>query len=537
MRRRKKKRKEVNCQLIVKKKQIDPNYVHVPRKNWKDKESVKSFFEKLGKVLEIKSLSDWYNVSNPQIRKNGGRGALGSHKSLGFALKFAYPKYPWDMGRFQTRGKTAAQRWLFLVLKGLLSKDTVIEYNFRKDPALKWEGLKFPSQFDIYIKALRLALEYQGEQHYMDIPGRDSLSDRQKKDNDKLASCVKHGITLVRIHYWWDMKSDSLSSTLHQYMPDIFPKTSSPPIPNELPADYQKVRKPGYLTNIHLMNGYDFKPYENEINVEGWFMSEKLDGIRAYWDGENFLSKNNKIINVPESFKQLPPYPLDGELWGGYEDNESFLIPLKLSCGPPRVTKLDWTNIKFCVFDAPQVEGTYDKRHLFLKNNLHSYFNSNISLIPMLKCSGKEHLENQLEEIVKKGGEGIILYNPISFYQPGRNKNVLKVKKYYESKITFLERSEISYHFHCQQDNGTKYWLKVTGGYYDRHPEVGSEIPVIHQGFFANSQKFKYPVLYELESSKQATTKKQATAKRQAKAQAKKQAKKQEKNPNININE
>jgi DNA ligase-1 len=522
------KNKEKNKAAKLAKKLMDPNYVHIPRNNWKDKDSVKSFFDgKIREVFRIEKLSDWYNVSIAQVRKNGGAGAIFRHKSLGFALKFAYPDYAWNMRRFQQRSKTSAQRWLLLKLKGLLPVGIVPHYNFRKDPALKLKGYKYPSQYDIFIKEFRLALEYQGEQHYTDdikIPSRNSLSERQKKDNAKLDSSIEHGTTLVYIPHWWDMKSDSLSSTLNQYFPNIFPKTSSPPIPTELPADYSKYKKPGLRTNKNIMKGSDYEQYENEINVEGWFMSEKLDGIRAYWDGQNFLSKNNNIINVPEFLKQLPPFPVDGELWNGYQDNQSLLSFLKQSCGvvtKRNKDKLDWAKIKFCVFDAPNVEGSYDKRHFFLENNFTQYCNSIISLIPMQKCNGKEHLKNHLEEIVKKGGEGIMIYNPVSHYQPGRSKNVLKVKKYYESEIKFLERSEVGYHFKCLQNNGSEVLLKVTGGYHERTPEVGSMIPVKHQGFFANSQNFKYPVLYEPESSK---------PQKQPKKQTKKQTKKQ---PNV----
>jgi DNA ligase-1 len=271
------------------------------------------------------------------------------------------------------------------------------------------------------------------------------------------------------------------------------------------------------------MMGNDIDISVDEIEVKGWFMSEKFDGIRAYWDGKgNFWSKNGKIINVPESFKQLPPFPLDGELWGGYGDNASVLASLKNSCGNSgRIIALDWTNIKFCVFDAPEVEGTYDKRHLFLKNNLAQYCNSNISLIPVQKCEGKEHLEKHLEEIMKKGGEGIMIYNPNLPYHAGRCNNVLKVKKYYESPVTFLELSKEGLFFKCKQNNGSVVWLKVTGGYYMRPPKVGSEIPVKHQGFFANSQNFKYPVLIEPLSAKE-------------KKEARKEAKKQPKKPNTN---
>jgi DNA ligase-1 len=222
-------------------------------------------------------------------------------------------------------------------------------------------------------------------------------------------------------------------------------------------------------------------------------MSEKLDGIRAYWDGKQFLSKNDKVINVPESFKSLPPYPLDGVLWGGYEQSDLFTSLLKQNCGQKK-SNLDWTKIKFCVFDAPHVVGTYDKRHLFLENNFPQYCNSNILLVPIQTCEGKGHLEKLLEEIINKGGEGIIIHHHDLIYHPGRTHNLLKVKKFFESVVTFLNVKPDSLNMICEQENGVSVFVKCTPAEYSSPPPVGTEITVKHQGFFAKSQKYKYPV-------------------------------------------
>jgi DNA ligase-1 len=48
----------------------------------------------------------------------------------------------------------------------------------------------------------------------------------------------------------------------------------------------------------------------------GWWMSEKLDGVRAYWDGNALTSRLGNPFQVPEWFLAgLPSTPLDGELW------------------------------------------------------------------------------------------------------------------------------------------------------------------------------------------------------------------------------
>lgn len=69
--------------------------------------------------------------------------------------------------------------------------------------------------------------------------------------------------------------------------------------------------------------------YENQP-IEGWVMSEKLDGIRAYWDGEKLSTRQMRAIAAPEWFtKNLPPFALDGELWtkrGDFEEIQSIVM-------------------------------------------------------------------------------------------------------------------------------------------------------------------------------------------------------------------
>jgi DNA ligase-1 len=49
--------------------------------------------------------------------------------------------------------------------------------------------------------------------------------------------------------------------------------------------------------------------YNENMKINNWYMSEKLDGIRAYWDGEKLLSKNGNIIHAPIWFiKDLPSF-------------------------------------------------------------------------------------------------------------------------------------------------------------------------------------------------------------------------------------
>lgn len=54
----------------------------------------------------------------------------------------------------------------------------------------------------------------------------------------------------------------------------------------------------------------------------GWYMSEKLDGVRCFWNGRNMYTRNGNIFYPPDWFKALLPktLALDGELWTTRDD-------------------------------------------------------------------------------------------------------------------------------------------------------------------------------------------------------------------------
>lgn len=79
----------------------------------------------------------------------------------------------------------------------------------------------------------------------------------------------------------------------------------------ELPAHAVKSKSGKIGPPVLLAHAWD-----NSQDVSEWWMSEKLDGVRAYWDGKRFLSRQGNEYMAPEWFVEgLPDTPLDGELW------------------------------------------------------------------------------------------------------------------------------------------------------------------------------------------------------------------------------
>ena len=55
--------------------------------------------------------------------------------------------------------------------------------------------------------------------------------------------------------------------------------------------------------------------YKNQ-NVTGWVMSEKLDGVRGYWDGKQLFTRGGITLSPPKDFlAEFPPFAIDGELF------------------------------------------------------------------------------------------------------------------------------------------------------------------------------------------------------------------------------
>ena len=57
---------------------------------------------------------------------------------------------------------------------------------------------------------------------------------------------------------------------------------------------------------------------QGQSDVSLFLVSEKLDGVRAFWDGKILRTRNGNAINAPAWFvEHFPEHALDGELWIG----------------------------------------------------------------------------------------------------------------------------------------------------------------------------------------------------------------------------
>src|SRR5436190_14372445 len=174
--------------------------------------------------------------------------------------------------------------------------------------------------------------------------------------------------------------------------------------------------------------------WDNAADLSDWWMSEKLDGVRAYWDGKQFLSRQGNLYHAPAWFIEgLPEAPLDGELW---IDRKKFQRTVSIV---RRQDKSDlWNEVKFLVFDAPTASGGFEDRLTFLKDTLAKGGSKFARQHPHERCKNLEALRAELARIESLGGEGLMLRQPGSKYVAGRSATLLKVKTFHDAEAVVV---------------------------------------------------------------------------------------------------
>ena len=224
-------------------------------------------------------------------------------------------------------------------------------------------------------------------------------------------------------------------------------------------------------------------------DVIGWLESEKLDGMRCFWDGgitrgmlkadvpwantdkdfryrdtqysSGLWSRYGNVLHAPKWWTDvLPKIFLDGELYTKREDRQNLMSIVK-----KLIPTESWIEVFFNCFDSPPIESIFAMGEInttnFKKNmkdclnfvNKHknelvatidpgTQFSVVYSVLKYFCIGGRaialkqepieslELLNQKLLDISCEGGEGLVIRNPSSVWVPQRSKNLLKMKKY-----------------------------------------------------------------------------------------------------------
>ncbi len=175
--------------------------------------------------------------------------------------------------------------------------------------------------------------------------------------------------------------------------------------------------------------------YHKNIDVKNYLVSEKLDGVRAYWDGKKLISREGNIYNAPKWFiADFPKEHLEGELWIGRGKFEELSGIVRTEIPDDE----GWKMVKMMLFDMPKHEGVFTKRLEAMKNLVANSGSKYLKVIEQSKISTHQNLTKQLNEVVKNGGEGLMLHCDDSLYQAVRNDDLLKLKTFEDAEAVVI---------------------------------------------------------------------------------------------------
>ncbi len=162
-----------------------------------------------------------------------------------------------------------------------------------------------------------------------------------------------------------------------------------------------------------------------EVDPADYLVSEKFDGVRAHWDGRVLRFRSGREVPAPRWFlERLPAQPLDGELWLGRGRFE------ELSGYVRRSTPEDaeWRRIRYLVFELPEAPGTFAERARRLQELAAAAAWPQLEAVAQFRVADRSELQRRLDQVLKGGGEGLMLHRADAPYVTGRSDALLKLK-------------------------------------------------------------------------------------------------------------
>lgn len=337
-------------------------------------------------------------------------------------------------------------------------------------------------------------------------PQKKKRAKAENKIEDGEEKSIAGGYRLKRIgsHYtctcigWKVQKNAPNKRTcrhLRDYLGDEFEKNRV----GKLPADKKVALEPSQRfshisISLLLANKYD----EKKNNPVNWWISEKLDGVRAFWNGKCFYSRLGNPFYAPKWFtKDLPTdMHLDGELFGGRKMFQSTVSIVKT----PECDQ--WKKIKYHVFDAPSLQKEpFEKRMKAIRDYFDEVSPDYAIYCKQEKCIGKKHIDDELKRVISLGGEGLMIREPGSTYERRRSNTLLKIKTFYDAEAVVVGYDPGKGRFQgkvgalrCKMANGKLFSVGsgLTDKDHNRPPKIGSIITYKFQEY-TNSGTPRFP--------------------------------------------
>jgi DNA ligase-1 len=231
------------------------------------------------------------------------------------------------------------------------------------------------------------------------------------------------------------------------------------------------------------------KHFKNEMQSSFYWVSEKLDGIRCYWNGEALLTRNGNPIYAPQWFTDsLPNVELDGELYIG---RGSYQLLTRIALDKKPNLKL-WEQVTFHAFDLPSSKAPFEIRQNQLKDIIGQSAARHLKLVEQKMMNNLPSIQTHLRGLVNSGAEGLMLRTPESPYETGRTNHLLKMKlrRDAEARVIAYQTGRGKFEnmmgaIWVEMEDGTLFKIGTGFSNHERQnpPAIGSDITYSYQGF------------------------------------------------------
>lgn len=171
------------------------------------------------------------------------------------------------------------------------------------------------------------------------------------------------------------------------------------------------------------------------MDPRGWLVSEKLDGVRAVWDGQALRFRSGAPIVAPGWFTAaLPAIVLDGELWAGRGRFEALVGTVRRQAPDAAA----WRDVRYALFDRPGAPGPFATRAAQLRSLVSQVGVRHLQAVEQWTLDSPAALQRRLDHVVAQGGEGLMLHRAAAHWQPGRSADLLKLKPLADAEAVVL---------------------------------------------------------------------------------------------------
>ncbi len=175
--------------------------------------------------------------------------------------------------------------------------------------------------------------------------------------------------------------------------------------------------------------------FHADVRLADYWVSEKYDGVRGYWDGKRLMTRGGEVVHAPDWFTAgWPNTPLDGELWAG-RGRFARAVSTVRQMQPDDAA---WREMHFMLFDLPAHPGDFTARDAELQRVVATIGQPWVAHAEQSRVSSLAELRAMLDRVVKLGGEGLVLHRSASRYRAERSDDLLKFKLYEDAEARVI---------------------------------------------------------------------------------------------------